>query len=412
MNHAWASSGEKRTVWWYYEPSDQILAYLKDMRDAVRFGVLKAEEMRRSNRKIPSPIDLRKEIKTWFYSRYDYARHHINPVCRSAVAILRSFRKNNSGKRYPEVKRLSIRLDSELVKLEDGFMRITLKPGEYQYVPINNRNRKFLEYSQKKLSEILITDHVVSLSFRKPGVKEIGEKKMGIDVNFKNVTGTVINGGKVERVVEIPTTQIVRIQNDFSRRRAKIQKHVRNPEKRSKKIHQTRGRQRNRIKDAMHKLSVNLIKEFPGTTFILEDLTHIRKTAGTKSKKFRTHLNRWPYAEFQKTLEYKSQTKTVYVNPGGTSSECPVCGGKLKHPTWKISRCETCGRDYERDRLASLAITLRGLDLCGDPFPVSAESSLPSMMDEYLYIRNQPVIPEAGRTEMAYDPNRTLQNIT
>jgi putative transposase len=77
-----------------------------------------------------------------------------------------------------------------------------------------------------------------------------------------------------------------------------------------------------------------------------------------------------------------------------------------------MSRCETCGRDYERDRLASLAITLRGLDLCGDPFPVSAESSLPSMMDEYLYIRNQPVIPEAGRTEMAYDPNRTLQNIT
>jgi hypothetical protein len=34
------------------------------------------------------------------------------------------------------------------------------------------------------------------------------------------------------------------------------------------------------------------------------------------------------------------------------------------------------------------------------------------MMDEYLYVRNQPEIPEAGRTEMAYDPNETMNNIT
>ena len=382
------------------------------MRDAVRIGVLEAEGLRRTSGKIPSPIDLRKEIKAWFDSSYDYAKHHINPVCRSSVSILRSFRKNRKGKKFPEVRKLSMRLDSELVKLQDGYLRITMRPHEYEYIPVNNKNRKFSEYSQNRISEVLITDGLVALSFGNDAEKAVAEKKMGIDVNFKNVTGTVINGGKVERVVEIPTTQIVRIQNDFSRRRAMMQKHIRNPEKRSKKIHQTRGRQRNRIKDAMHKLSVNLIKEFPGTTFILEDLTHIRKTAGTKSRKFRTYLNRWPYAEFQKTLEYKSQTKTIYVNPGGTSSECPVCGGKVKHPAWKISRCETCGRDYERDRLASLAISLRGLALCGDPFPVSVIASVPSRMGEYLYTRNQPEISGADRTEMAYASNRTSRNIT
>ncbi|WP_337860418.1 zinc ribbon domain-containing protein [Ferroplasma sp.] len=75
-------------------------------------------------------------------------------------------------------------------------------------------------------------------------------------------------------------------------------------------------------------------------------------------------------------------------SPRGTSSECPVCGGKLKHPAWKISRCTNCGQDYNRDRLASLAIALRGLDLCGEPFPVSASASWQSMKDEYLYIRH------------------------
>ena len=84
----------------------------------------------------------------------------------------------------------------------------------------------------------------------------------------------------------------------------------------------------------------------------------------------------------------------------------------MKHPAWKISRCETCGQDYYRDRLASLAISLPGLDLCGDPFPVSAESSLPSMMDGYLYTRSMPEASGPGWTEAAYVPNETLHNIS
>ena len=103
-SHPWRSSGGKRTIWWHYEPSPQVTDYLKDMRDAVHYGVLKAEEMRRTNGKIPSPIDLRREIKPWYDSTYDYAKHHINPVCRSSIAILRSFRKNRGGKKYPEVR--------------------------------------------------------------------------------------------------------------------------------------------------------------------------------------------------------------------------------------------------------------------------------------------------------------------
>jgi len=46
---------------------------------------------------------MRREVREWFYSHYDYARHHINPVCRTAVAMLKSYRKNNHGKlRIPE----------------------------------------------------------------------------------------------------------------------------------------------------------------------------------------------------------------------------------------------------------------------------------------------------------------------
>ncbi len=412
MSHAWKSSGEKRTIWWYCEPSPQVTDYLEDMQDAIHYGLLKAEELRRRNGRTPSPIHLRREIKPWFDSTYDYAKHHINPVCRSSIAILRSFRKNMRGKAFPEVRKLSMRLDSELVKIVGDKLRITIQPGRYEYIKINTKNKKFVEYGRNRLSEVLITDRIVSLSFSMKENKPAGEELMGTDLNFSTVDFTVIDREtmQITAVKTLPIVEMAKIQNDFSRRRQKLQKHLRNPQKMKKKLKQTRGRQQNRVKDAMHKLSSSLIKEHPGSSFILEDLRNIRKTAKPQSKKIRTHLNRWPYNQFQRMMEYKPKNRTIYVNPEGTSSECPVCGGKVKHPVWKMSRCENCGRDYDRDRLASLAISLRGLDLCGDPFPVSAIASVPSRMGEYLYTRNQPEISGADGTEMAYASNDVMHN--
>ena len=403
MTHTWKSSGSKRTILWSYDPSPLLLQYLEDMRNAVRYGVMKSYLHWKSTGDVPSPIDLRREIKRWFDSRYSYAKHHINPVCRSSVAILRSFRKNHHNKRYPQVKKLSMRLDSELVKIVGDRLRITIRPGEYEYILINTENKKWKEYSNHSIGEVLITDRTVAISFLFKEEKLVSEDKVGVDVNFNSVDGTVVNTHGIERAFTEPIPQIARIQNDFSRR-SKIQKHIRNPKKRDKKLKETKGRQRNRIRDALHKLSSKMVSEHLKSSLILEDLRTIRENSNNKSNKLRTYLNRWPYSQFQRMLEYKSKFKTVYVNPEGTSSICPVCGGRLKHPVWKMSRCNKCGRDYDRDRLASLAISLRGLDLCGDPFPVSAESSLSSVKDEYLYVRSKPEAFEAGSTEMVYDP--------
>jgi putative transposase len=73
--------------------------------------------------------------------------------------------------------------------------------------------------------------------------------------------------------------EIVRIQNDFSRSRRALQRHVKNPKKRIAKLRETRGRQRNRIKDALHKLSTNTVRENPDASFVFEDLRGIRKTS-------------------------------------------------------------------------------------------------------------------------------------
>ena len=199
---------------------------------------------------------------------------------------------------------------------------------------------------------------------------------------------------RLESVKTEPIKRIAQTQNDFSRRRQKIQKHVKNPQKRMKKLKETRGRQRNRIKDALHKLSTKLVRGNPDASFVFERLTGIRNNGKSKGKKLRTYLNRWPYRLFQSMVEYKSPNRTIYVSPRGTSTECPVCGGKVRHPAWAMSSCNTCGADYGRNRLSSLAILLRGMRLCGQPFAVSADASWQHMKDEYLHT---PIQPENGR---------------
>jgi len=416
MTHPWKSSGDKRTVVAFYEPTDEVIRYLEDMRDAVYYGMVVAyQEQRRNNRYgLPSPIRLRALIKDWFCSRYTYARHHVNPVCRTAVALLRSYRKKHHGQlKIPTLTRLAMKVDSSLFKLVHNQVRITIQPKHYAWLPINVVHKHFDEYSRGKPSEVLLTDTKICLTFV-VGVehKPIGRKFIATDINFGTLDTTVATTQSGVTVLENTNSESIgrigEIQSDFARRRTMIQKHVRNPQKRNRKLAECRGRQRNRIKDALHKVSTQQVRKNPGTSFIFENLKGIRKSGETKGLKFRTTLNRWPYHMYQSLVDYKSPNRTIYASPRGTSSECPVCGGKLEHPTWAVSRCVYCGVDYDRNRLASLAILRRGLRLCGQPFAVSADPSWKALRDEYLYTAGVPAGSGAGWTEPPNAPNENL----
>jgi len=384
------------------------------MRDALRMALVYAYVMaREDDSRLPSPIALRRRFREWFYSRYSYARHHINPVCRNAVALLKSYKKKHKKLAIPKVKRLAVRIDAELFKIEqeqgkEGTVsaRITLQPFRYGYITFTPRHKRWEEYSKGRASELLITDRRLFITFvTSGGKKPLGSRFVASDLNFNTIDSTAASKEgetvKLRQVKTEPIGRIARIQNDFSRRRRRIQLHVKNPQKRDKKLKETRGRQRNRIRDALQKLSTEQVRKNPGASFIFERLTGIRENGNAKSRRLRTYLNRWPYRMYQSMVEYKSPFRTVYVSPGGTSSRCPVCGGRLEHPAWAMSRCNTCGADYGRDRLSSLAILCRGLRLCGQPFAVSADASWQHMRDEYLYAPAAPDGWRAGWTEEA-----------
>jgi len=267
MNHLWKSLRQKRTIAIRYEPSAQLLSYLSDMRDATRMALAHAlVDAKLNDGKIPSPIRLRKKTRPWFVSSMPYARHHINPVCSKAVALLRAYRKRHKRLGLPSLEKLSMRIDGELFKMtrdeDDGqvTIRVTIRPHEYEHIKFRPNHKKWDAYSKGRLGEITLTDSRLLLTFVKGlATKPLGDQLVGVDLNFATVDCTPIDGGHqkmmIRHPVTIPTGNIEHIQDSFSRRRRRLQLHVRNPEKRARKLEETRGRQRCRVRDALQKLT-------------------------------------------------------------------------------------------------------------------------------------------------------------
>ena len=411
MSHLWRSLGQKRTIAVAYEPTPQITRYLSDMRDATRMALAYAlVDARLNGGKIPNPIRLRKKIRPWFVSSMPYARHHINPVCSKAVALLRAYRKKHKRLALPSLEKLSMRIDGGLFKMtrEDGdvCIRVTIRPREYEYLKFKPNHKKWGAYSLGRLGEITLTCDRLLLTFVDgPSSKPLGDPLVGVDLNFATVDCTPIRRRKLETPLTISTGNIEHIQDSFARRRRRLQLHVKNPLKRQRKLEEARGRQRSRIRDSLHKLTTGLVRTYPNATFVFEDLKGIRSRP-REGRRFRTRLNRWPYRMAQTMVDYKSPMATLYPNPRGTSAQCPVCGGKIEHPTriqsdmrWRVSVCPTCGADYDRNRLASLAIACRGARLCGQPFSVSEDASWLLVRDEYLWHGSVVDTAIAGGTE-------------
>jgi putative transposase len=198
MSHRRASKGEKRTIAIEYQPSESTLTYLNDMRDALRMTLAYAYVMaKENNNKVSSPIALRRKFREWFYPYYSYARHRINPLCRNAVALLRSYKKKHKHLAIPEVKRLAVRIDAELFKIkqdDDGgvCIRITLQPFRYECIEFTPKHKKWNDYVKGRASELLITDREIFMTFvMSDGNKPLGSKFIASDLNFSTIDSTM-----------------------------------------------------------------------------------------------------------------------------------------------------------------------------------------------------------------------------
>jgi len=136
------------------------------------------------------------------------------------------------------------------------------------------------------------------------------------------------------------------------------------------------------MRDVNHCISKALVKAHaPGTLFVLEDLSGIRKATERVRLRDRYVSVSWSYGDLEQKLDYKARLnggEVVTVNPRYTSQRCPVCGTVDKHSRNKskhVYKCRHCGYTTNDDRVAAMNLYQLGLEyLKGNKHP-SIQSS-------------------------------------
>jgi putative transposase len=378
-----------------YAPPEPLLRALRDVRSGVNKLVrdwrthpeeTRFEATRRSFR------ELRPRLR-------HLASHWSLAICNETSATLRAWDRmlrrasrcdpdkfERLRGQLPRRKRLKASLHRSQYRVDGATLDITLRPDQHVRIDLSPiRNPLFWRHWKENKGEfgLAVTDRKLVFNFRIVHEQPVVDWSAGVDVNMPTADLATSDG----LIDSVDLRAITRIQGAMARKRLKIQRTIPTDRKaQDRVVARYRGRERRRVTPLLHRAANELIEKVGPRNLIFEDLSSTtedllkekkqrRKTDSDADR--RRRLSAWTHGQLQRIVTYKARTAVVRVNPRGTSSTCPQCGGALHHPSWRRSDCGNCQGSWHRDRAAAIVILDRGLDvLRGAAPPPSARNAL------------------------------------
>jgi len=299
-----------------------------------------------SERRITSRFRLIKAIYEPF-KKYGLHTHYTLNACEVACGLIR----NRKRRKTPYIRRAFLKLDNQTFKIENGTLRIPMKPRQFIYIPLKmgDYQRRFLSDPTLKMGSVTITASKVVLAFVKTAevIEPMGY--VAIDTNERSIDLADSNG-KLRRY---DISELQRIHHVYFEKRRRIQRKFCGDRRKSQNLQaKYREREKDRTEQLIHRVSKDIVKKAKekGFGIILEQMKYIRKSVNRKvlavnkfngkvqriskhSKRLKRRLNSWSFRKLQRFIEYKAcweGVKVIYVNPRGTSQTCPICGCKEK----------------------------------------------------------------------------------
>ncbi len=345
----------------------KLLEFLKAYRDWTQYVI---DEIW-FDKKIPSM----KELHHRFYKvlrKQGFRAHHCHKIERRAREVVKAVKKNNGSK--PVLRKLTARLDRWDYRLDinSNALKIAVLNGEWIELKLRwySYLNKYLN-NEWGLKEILVScrgnEVWVYFTFKKEVVFRRARTVMGVDINFDNITYTILDmNGKLITMGTIPFNGLRRalahkiIAEKIQRKYSKKWRYV----KGIREVIRRHGRRaRNILIDSCHYISkrvVEVAKEY-NALIVLEDLSKL-KSRVNGSKSFNKKLSLWAYRRIQSYIHYKALIEgiqVIHVNSKGTSKSSPL-GGKLVFISYRWIKLPNV-HVVTRDIIASWNLALRGL---------------------------------------------------
>jgi putative transposase len=115
------------------------------------------------------------------------------------------------------------------------------------------------------------------------------------------------------------------------------------------------GREQRFRRDCDHVLSKSILNGLPpGTTIVVEELTHIRSRVKSRKGDGKRRLHAWSFHQLRAFLEYKAEAsgcRVVGIDPRYTSQRCNACGHieRANRKSQSEFCCQKCGHRQNAD---------------------------------------------------------------
>ncbi len=327
-------------------------------------------------------IALREDIRSRFrlgrvaYSalaaEHDVYKQYIPSAFGVALGLLKAYRRRGRRGRVasgPFLRRLMLKAANQTYKLDrtTGRLRIPLRHGEHVdlELPLSDWTRSFLTSPQWSLGSLTITPDCIIVSVRRDQVGAYEPTSaIALDTNEDSLDGICAHGSSA-RLIKIPFDGVREVQATHFRRRRRLAKMKAHDHRVMQKLLAREGRrERNRVKQRLHRLSKALVAaaKQARSALVLEDLS--LHAAGTRSHRMNRRLSSWPRGELHRQIEYKAAlagVPVIKVNPAWTSKTCPVCGARRRDRVGQDFVCSVCDWEMDRQHNAACNILLSAL---------------------------------------------------
>jgi len=314
------------------------------------------------------------ELHTMFYSRLirmGFRAHHVSEIYKRAKEVVESTKKNNGSK--PILKKLTARIHTLDYRLDlnTKTIKIAVLHGKWIELKLEwySYLNKYLDGSWKPGEIIVSYRHgrfYVYITFHRDVVFREPRVVMGVDINFNNITYTIINlNSELVSIGVIPFKGLKRALHLRKLAEELQKKHSRNWRflKWARRIRaRWLGKAKSILVDSAHRVSKKLVeiaREY-NAVIVFEDLEEIKRN-NNGGKRFSWMKPMWCYRRIQEYTEYKALLdgiKTIYVNPAKTSKKAPN-GKKIKFINYRFLQLGEVVTT--RDVVASWNLALKGL---------------------------------------------------
>jgi putative transposase len=289
--------------------------------------------------------------------RYGLRSHYILSACEVAFSVFR----NKKRKSVPYIREPFLKLDNLTYQLNHLLLRIPTSPRNFVFVTLvgSDYHLSLVDDPNLKRGSVTITPRSVNIAFNKEiePFEPIGH--IGLDINERNVTVSATDDW-YRQFSEV--CEVVEIKERYRDIRASIAKKVRGDRRIAKTLLTKYGRkERDRTLSRLHKVSKKIVKyaRHSRLDIRMEKLKGIRKLyrkGNGQGPFYRARMNTWVFGETQRQVDYKARWDGVpdyFVNPRGTSSNCPDCGSRVVPLARRKLYCPMCDKTWDRDDLAS-----------------------------------------------------------